>query len=154
MSLRFSFLLPLLTFAALPTSASGADIVFTGTLINSCVLNISTPGVLGAASDGTTLTSEGGTGVAAVMAVVAVGSRPTLTFTAPTLQTPNGFSGSATTAVRLHTLSGASQPYTTGAGTIAVGALLDTVTINSRVTNPDGFASGAYSVRTVVTCQQ
>lgn len=135
-------------------TAKAADVVFTGSLINSCVLNVSTPGVLGPSSDGQTLSSETGTGVAAIMAVVAVGSSPTLSFSAPTLQTPAGFSGSATTAIRYQAISGHTQAYTTGASSMTGGSLLDTITINSRVQNAGGFASGLYTVRTTVTCQQ
>lgn len=135
-------------------AAQAADVVFTGTLANSCVLNLSTPGVLGQASDGTTLTSETGTGVAAIMAVVAVGTRPTLSIGAPTLTAPAAFNGSATTAIRYQALSGATQGYTSSATSFLGGALLDTITFNARVQSASGFASGAYTVRTTVTCQQ
>ncbi|URW74760.1 hypothetical protein M9980_09250 [Sphingomonas donggukensis] len=146
-----SLLLPAM-IAASPAAA--ADVVFTGALVNSCVLNVGTPGVLGPSSDGQTLSSETGTGVAAVLAVVAVGSAPTLSFSAPSLTTPAGFSGTATTAIRYQALSGHTQAYTSGASSMSGGALLDTITVNSRVQSASGFASGLYTVRTVVTCQQ
>lgn len=154
--------LPALTTTALLTTAllaastpaRAADVVFTGALINSCVLNLSTPGVLGQSSDGSTLTSETGTGVAAIMAVVAVGSRPTLNVSAPTLTTPAAFDGSAVTSIRYQALSGTTQPYTQSATSFTAGALLDTLTFNARVQSATGFASGTYTVRTTVTCQQ
>ena len=150
------YLIPILSVPAIVIAApaAAADVVFTGALVNSCILNVSTPGVLGPSSDGQTLSSETGTGVAAILAVIAVGSAPTLSFTAPALTTPAGFSGTATTAIRYQSLSGRTQAYTTGASTMTGGTLLDTVTINSRVQSPTGFASGLYTVRTVVTCQQ
>lgn len=137
---------------AMPANAS--DVVFTGTLVNSCVLNVATPGLLAATTDGTTLSSENSGGVAAVLAVVAVGTAPTLSFTAPTLTTPTGFSGTPTTAIRYQAASGGSRAYTSSASSITAGALLDTLTINSRVQNAGGFISGTYTVRTTVTCQQ
>lgn len=140
--------------ATLATPASAADVVFTGNLVNSCILNVSTPGILGVGSDGNTLSSETGTGVAAILGVTAVGTIPALSFTAPTLVTPAGFNGTATTAIRYQALSGRTQAYTSGASTMTGGTLLDTVTINSRVQTTGGFASGTYTVRTTVTCQQ
>ncbi len=139
---------------ALPAPAIAADVVFTGTLINSCVLNLTSPGVLAASSDGNTLSSENVGGVPAVLAVVAVGTNPTLSYTAPTLQSPATYSGTPVTAIRYQALGGASQPYTSNASSMTAGSLLDTVTINSRVTTNRGFASGTYTVRTTVTCQQ
>lgn len=142
------------TLLVASTPSRAADVVFTGALLNSCVLNLSTPGVLGQSSDGTTLTSELGNGVGAIMAVVAVGARPTLNVSAPTVTTPAAFDGEATTAIRYQSLSGANQPYTTAPSSFRAGALLDTVTFNARVQSATGFASGLYTVRTTVTCQQ
>lgn len=132
----------------------GADVNFTGIVTNSCVLNLSTAGVLAPTADGTTLASETGGGAAAVLAVVAVGTAPTLNFSAPTVTTPNGFSGNASATIRYTSAGGANQGYTSSATTARAGGLLDTFTINSQVSGPAGFASGTYGVRTVVTCQQ
>lgn len=156
MRLHFLAIAGLSTIGLVGTTlpAQAADVVFTGTLANSCVLNLSTPGVLGQASDGTTLTSETGTGVAAIMAVTAVGTRPTLSVGAPTLTAPAAFTGSANTAIRYQALSGATQAYTSSATSFLAGALLDTITFNARVQSANGFASGTYTVRTTVTCQQ
>jgi hypothetical protein len=143
-----------ITMSATATPAAAADVVFTGTLANSCVLNLSTPGVLGQTSDGTTLTSETGTGAAAMMTVTAVGTRPTLSVAAPTLTTPAAYTGSAATTIRYQAVSGATQPYTAGASSFTSATLLDTITFNARVQSPTGFASGTYTVRTTVTCQQ
>lgn len=156
--MKFSRFFGIVSIAAAPLAVSPAqagDVIFTGALVNSCVLNVTTPGVLGAATDGSSLSSETGTGVAAVMAVVAVGAAPTLSFTAPTLTKPAGATGGTqTAAIRFQALSGATQAYTSAASSMTGGPLLDTVTVNSRVTSTNGFASGTYTVRTTVTCQQ
>lgn len=133
---------------------NAADVTFTGIVTNSCVLNLSTAGVLAPTTDGTTLATETGGGAAAVLVVVAVGTAPTLNFSAPTVTTPNGFSGTAIATVRYTSTGGANQAHTSAPTTVRTGGLLDTFTVNSRVSGPAGFASGTYGVRTVVTCQQ
>lgn len=144
----------LLATPLIATPAQAGDVVFIGNLLNSCVLNVTTPGVLGASTDGTMLSSETGTGVSAVLAVVAVGASPTLNFTAPAVTTPAGFTGTTTTSIRANALSGASHAYGSSAFSLTGGPLIDTITINSRVTGTAGFASGNYTVRSTVTCQQ
>lgn len=140
--------------AALCTPAYSADVNFTGIVVNSCVLSVSTPGVLTPSTDGSVLQSEAGGGAPALLGVVAVGTAPTLNFAAPTVSTPNGFSGTATPAISYQSIGGANQPYTSAAHTTRSGVLLDTFTIHSRVVGAAGFATGTYGVRTVVTCQQ
>ena len=50
-------------------------------------------------------------------------------------------------------LSALSQAYTSSQTVNAIGATASAnVVINARIVNPDGFAAGNYSVRTVVTC--
>lgn len=149
---KLSLIAALSTMATAPAQAG--DVTFTGVIANSCVLNLSTPGVVAPSTDGTVLASDVGGGVAATLSVVAVGTAPTLAFGAPALTTPTGYSGNATAAIRYTSAGGANQAYTSTASTARSGTLLDTFTINSRVTGAGGFASGTYNVRTVVTCQQ
>ena len=92
--------------------------------------------------------------MSAVLAVVAVGATPTISFATPTLTQPAGHGGTQTAAIRYQALSGATQAYTSSASSMTAGSLLDTITINSRVTSTNGFASGTYTVRSTVTCQQ
>jgi hypothetical protein len=141
-------------FAATGAQAADNTVTFTGTLVNSCILNLSTPGLLAAGSDGTSLSSESVGGLSAVMAVTAIGTKPTLTFAAPSLTAPNGIEGSPVTSIRWNSLSGKAQAYTSGASTATGVSLIDTFTVNSKVENTAGFPSGNYTVRTVVTCQQ
>lgn len=134
--------------------ASAADLSFTANLTNTCILAVVNQGTLVATTDGKTLSSEASGGVAATMSVVAVGLNPTIKFTAPTLQSPAGWTGSPTTAIRYQSTGGANQAYTSAATNAPIGSLIDLFTVNSKVDSATGFISGQYVVRTTVTCQQ
>ena len=157
---RRSSILPMVTCVIVTTScvtkADAATISFSGTVLDSCVLAVSTPGVLGTSSTGTRIGSEETGGGAAVMTVVATGATPTIQFAAPSLATsPAGLAGTPTVSLRYTSLRGASQAYTSSASSYTLsGGLLDTVTANARADNSPGFAAGNYSITTVVTCQQ
>ena len=142
------------TAAFVAAPACAADLTFTANLSNTCILAVVNQGTLVATTDGKTLSSEASGGVAATLSVVAVGLNPTIKFTAPTLQSPAGWTGSPTTAIRYQSTAGANQAYTTTATNAAIGALIDLFTVNSKVDNATGFISGQYIVRTTVTCQQ
>ena len=93
-----------------PTASQAQTVVqFDGLIIASCVLTVSTPGVLAAnASSGTEVGSEQTGGVPAVLAVVATAGRPTISFTAPTMSVkPGGYSGTPTVALKYTSLGGA-----------------------------------------------
>lgn len=137
-----------------PASAQAGTVTFTGIVANTCVLNVTTPGLLGASSDGTTLSSETTGGVAAVLAVISTGSAPTMVFTAPTLNGPTGWSGTPVVSIRMNALSGATQAYTSSGFSAQLSQLLDTLTINAKAVNARGFASGTYTLASTVTCQQ
>lgn len=145
---------PLIAAIALAAPAQAENVTLSGTLINSCVLSLSVPGAIAATGDGTVMTSETAGGLPATMALVAIGGTPTVNFAAPGLSGPSASTSGATTQIRYTSLQGASQAYTSSASSRAGGALLDTFTIHSRVTNSAGFAAGTYTVTTVVTCQQ
>jgi len=134
--------------------ATAADVVLTGLVVNSCTLTITTPGALAPAVDGMTLASDQTGGVTAVLSLVAAGTQPTVSFSAPTLAGPTGFSGTPTTEIRYTSTSGAMQTYTSMATSAPVNGLIDTFSVNGRVTSASGFASGQYTVTTVATCQQ
>jgi hypothetical protein len=138
--------------AAAPTEA--ADVTLRGSLISSCILTLSTEGQLAAATDPTLFGSEQPGGNAALMAVVAVGATPTVTFSAPTIEAPAGFDGGAEAEISYTSLGGSNQPYTSATSSSAQVRLLDTFTINARIVSPNGFAAGNYAVHTVTTCAQ
>lgn len=142
--------------AALPclvASAHAETLSLSGTVVNTCILNIGSPGVLRAASSGTMLSSEESGGAAATMSVSATGTSPTLSFTAPSLTTPAGAAGGSTTEMRYAASGGASQAWTSSAST-AGARLIDTFTVHARITNSSGFADGTYVATTTVTCSQ
>ena len=141
-----------------PAPASAQTIVqFDGLVIASCVLTVSTPGVLGVnSSSGTEIGSEQTGGVASVLAVVATAGRPTLSFTAPTLSVkPGAYSGTPTVSLKYTSLGGANQAYPSSASQYTSNNILaDTVTLNAKATDSSGFAAGNYRIQTTATCQQ
>ena len=136
--------------AAVPAQAQIVNL--TGTVINLCVLTISTPGILAVTSNGLELSTLQSGGVAASLAIVATGSNPTVTFTAPTLSGPS--SAGSTTEVAYSSSGGASRAMGTGAYVYAMNRLLDTITINGRASNSGGFRSGIYTIASTATCSQ
>ena len=135
-------------------SAQAATVTFTGAVVNTCIINISTPGTLGLAASGTTLSSEELGGVNSLLAVIATGSAPEIQFTAPQLGGPAGSIATATKMIAYSSLGGAAQAYTASSSSYTMNRLLDTVTIKGKATNTDGFASGTYTITSTVTCQQ
>ena len=142
----------LATSCAIAQPAAAATITFTGTVLNTCILTLSTPGTLGTSADGTRLSSQDGLGLPAILAVIATGAAPKLLFTAPTIA--GASSSGSTVAMSYASASGINQDYTSAAYTAQAGSLLDTVTINARAINNTGFASGLYTISSTVTCQQ
>lgn len=131
-----------------------AEIRLAGIVVNSCILSIPTPGTMGLSSDGVRLGSQEGVGGApATLTIVAAGIPPTLNFSAPALSGPSGTSGSVTEYAFTSSGSGASQPFTSASST-AASNLIDTFTIQSRVSRAQGFGTGTYTVAVTVTCQQ
>lgn len=144
---------------ALPVASAQAQTVvqFDGVVVASCVMTVSTPGVLGvSASSGTEIGSEQAGGVAAVMSVVATAGAPTISFSAPTLAlAPGDYSGSPTVSLKYSSPGGANQAYTSAASQYtSTNALADTVTLNAKATDSAGFAAGNYRIQTTATCQQ
>ena len=144
----------MLVALAIPiTPAAAVDVTLTGIVANICSLT-TTPGTIGAEGDGLTLSSDGLGGAPATLNVVATGGVPSLTFSAPSVTTPAGFSGTATPSVGYSSGGGVLQVFTSSASTRALNSLIDTVTVRGRIVSSGGFASGSYTVRTTVTCQQ
>jgi hypothetical protein len=136
------------------SQASAATVTFTGAVVNTCVINISTPGTLGLAASGTTLSSEETGGLNSVMAIIATGSAPQIQFAAPQLTGPAGSIAAATHQIAYTSPGGAAQTYTASSSVYTMSRLLDTLTVKAKATNVDGFASGTYTITSVVTCQQ
>lgn len=138
--------------AVSPASTSAATVTLTGLVANMCVLTLSTPGLIAVTPQGTEVSTTQAGGVPAIMSVVATGTNPTLSFTAPTLSGPSA--AGATTELAFSSPGGAVRDFTASDYTVVVNRLLDTVTINGRARNTGGFASGSYSIASNVTCTQ
>ena len=146
-----------LTLASTFPASAATDVVFSGTVANTCTLAVPTPGLLGLSVDGKTLGSEETGGLAATVTVVSLGGN-TITVGAPALVTfPGTFTpGSETISVKYQGtsgLSGVSQAYTTAQTSFAVGILpITNLTVDLKVVNNAGYAQGSYTAKTVLTC--
>lgn len=142
---------------ALPTPAAAVPVTMSGNVLQSCILTVSTTGLLGVSTDGgRTLGSEETGGIASVLAIVATGGAPSITVGAPSMSSrPGAYTGTPTVSVRYSSLGGASQAYTSGSsGYTSSNPLGDTLTVNMKAVDNGGFAAGAYQLTTNVTCQQ
>jgi hypothetical protein len=121
--------------------------------IATCTLTLSASGKLVMSGDGMTLGSQIGNGTAASMAVVGVNLTPKLTFSSLTIMGPTGWAGSPTAYLSVDSLSGQKIPYTTAPFSITPGILIDTLSINAKVVDPNGFKAGTYNGATTITCE-
>ena len=141
--------------SALSAPAHAVDVTIGATLVNSCVLTLSSVGVMTPASSGNVISTEESGGSAATLGVIAIGAFPTISFAAPSLTTsPAGWTGTPTNAIRYTSTGGASQTYTSGSSSLTASVLSESFTIHGRVTSSTGFAAGTYNLRTVATCSQ
>ena len=138
--------------------ALAVNIDFSGTVLAGCTLSASTNGTLGLNyTTGTTLGSEEAGGSAGSVTILSIGAT-TLTVGAPTRTAQPGGYVSTGEAVEVRYqgatgLSTVTQAYTASQTTRSLATIAASVlTINNRITNPNGFPDGAYSTRTVVTC--
>ncbi|MET0241789.1 MAG: hypothetical protein ABW184_18000 [Sphingobium sp.] len=138
-------------FAA-PAAQAQTSVNLLGTVANLCVLTVTTPGVLTAAPTGIELSSAQTGGVPALLAVIATGAHPTITFTAPGVTGPSA--AGATTQMSFTSGGGANRAFDSAGYSFTANRLLDTVTINGKTTNASGFATGLYTVSTTATCSQ
>jgi len=149
-----------LAVTAILCPAQGAQaqtvVAFDGTIASTCILAISTPGALAMSTTGTEIGSEQATGVAAVLSVTATAGAPTLSFTAPSMSLkPSGYSGTPTVSLAYTSPGGASQAYTNSSSNYtSTNPLGDTVTLNAKAVDSNGFIAGAYRIQTTVTCSQ
>ncbi|MFS0737099.1 hypothetical protein ABC347_08615 [Sphingomonas sp. 1P06PA] len=140
---------------ALPaTPAPATTVSFSGVVANLCVLTLTTPGLMGVSNDGTLLSSRESGGLKAVLAVVATGTNPQLSFSAPQLTGPSASTSSATTLLGYTSLGGGNRALSGGASSFTANRLLDTVTIDGAALNSTGFVTGTYTLSSTVTCQQ
>lgn len=131
-------------------------VAFDGTIASTCILAISTPGGLGMSTTGTEIGSDQAAGVAAVLSVTATAGAPTLSFTAPSMSLkPSGYGGTPAVSLAYTSPGGANQAYTNSSSNYtSSNPLGDTVTINAKAVDSNGFIAGVYRVQTTVTCSQ
>ena len=134
-------------------ACAATDIVFTGTVSDTCTLSIPTPGKMTLSGDGKTLGSDQTLGLPATVTVLSLGSN-NVTLSAPSLTaSPPGYTpGSETVEMSYSGL--ASHAYTSAQQTIPLGILsiATLLIVNMHVLNAAGFAQGDYTAKTVLTC--
>jgi hypothetical protein len=141
----------------MPIAAQAQTVVpFNGTIVASCILTVSTSGVLAMSTTGTEIGSEQIGGIAAVLGIVATGGAPTILFTAPSMSIrPAAYVGTPTVSLKYVSAGGANQAYTTAASQYtSTNPLGDTVTLNAKAVDSTGFRAGSYRLETTATCQQ
>lgn len=137
----------------LPVDGAPLDVTFTGIVVDTCTIAVTTPGVMVLSNDGTIMGSAQGLGVPATVTILSIGTN-TVELEPPTLETypPEYTPGDET--LELNTTGLASNPIFTSLGLdFLVGLLpISELFVNLRMTNPDGFAQGIYTAKTVLTC--
>ena len=145
-----------LVAAMISPPALAVNVTFSGTLSGICTLAVPIPGTLGLAAGGDVLGSATG-GTPATVTIVSIGSN-TVTIDAPTWNSvPGGYNASGEVLeVAYSGLGGLSlinHGYTDQTSDFGILALpLTSLTVNARVTNPNGFEAGTYQMQVVVTC--
>ena len=130
-----------------------------------CTINLPTAGTLRNSMDNTVLGSQvNGSTPATVTMLLPLLQGVTIQVGAPSVaQSPGGYNATsetrevAYTAAVIGLIQLANQPYTTTTTSFPVtglGAVTVTMTLHNRVTNPNGFAAGSYTTRTIVTCHK
>jgi hypothetical protein len=134
-------------------AALATDVVFTGLVANTCVLAVPTPGVMRLNDAGDVLGSDQLLGVPATVTIVSIGAN-TITLDEPELVShPPGYS-EANQTLKINYTGLANHPLFSSTGLDFVVGLLpiSELFVNLRIENPDGFAQGSYTARTVLTC--
>jgi hypothetical protein len=122
-----------------------------------CTILASTNGTLALATDGSSIASDNLGGIPGTVTILSVGDS-TIDVAAPT-RTGQGAgynaSGESVEVSYLGTggLSIVNQTYTNQPTSFDVSTIpASIITVNNRITNPNGFPAGGYSTQTVVTC--
>ena len=144
--------------AAVATPALATDVSFQGTLTSVCTLAVPTPGLLGLNASGE-LTSEPPTGLSAVVSVLSIGANrivvdPPVWASAPPADYDAAGEDRLVSYLGAAGLSLANQGFTDAQTEVDVNSLpVTALTVNAKVTNPNGFVAGDYALKVVVTCE-
>ena len=138
---------------ACPSPAPALDVTFTGLVVDTCTIALTTPGVMSLSGSGTILaTDNGGLAVPATVSVVSIGLN-TISLSPPTLETYPPSYNPAGQTLQLST-SGLLNNLFTALGISGLIGLIPATNllIDMRITNPNGFKQGTYVAKTVLTC--
>lgn len=143
------------------SQAAAADVVFNGSVDNTCDLSIMLPptGTLMLSGDHTILGSDQAGGIPVALTIGSIGAN-TIDVGAPELTgSPIGYDASGQSLeigyVGVGLLSVVNKPMGPGGGSFSAGILGltgTTILINARIVNEDGFKLGDYQLTSVVTC--
>lgn len=124
-----------------------------------CALVLLAGGALDLSQDGTILGSEEGIGHGATITVASLLGNHTVTVGAPArIASPGDYDAGAETVQVAYRgtgiLSSVIHAYGPGPSQFPVNGIVAATIVNlhNRIVNPDGFAEGNYTTRTVVTC--
>ena len=126
-------------------------------MLAACTILAATGGSLALAADGSSLASDNLGGLPGTVTILSIGNS-TVEVAAPTRTgQPGDYNASGESLeVAYSGTSGlglVNQAYTTSPTSFAVSTIPASVlTVNNRLTNPNGFPAGTYSTQTVVTC--
>jgi hypothetical protein len=142
--------------------ALAVDVIFNGTVADTCGLAVPIPatGTMRLGGDPPTiLGSDQSGGVPVSLTITSTGTN-TITVGAPTLTSqPVGYSTSGQSLqigyVGTGGLSIVNRPIAAGSSSFPAGILgitVSTILINARIVNANGFAQGDYQLTSVITC--
>jgi hypothetical protein len=152
-----SFGLGLASFVLSSCVALAANVNFSGTVLAACSILATTAGTLALSTNGDTLASDNLGGIPGSVTILSVGDS-TIDVAAPTRTgQPAGYdtSGEAVQVSYFGTggLSIVNQSYTSSPTSFGISTIpASVITVNNRLSNPNGFPAGGYSMQTVVTC--
>lgn len=137
--------------------ALAANVNFSGTVLAACSILATTDGLLALAPDGSSIASDNLGGLPGTVTILSIGNS-TVEVAAPTRTAQPGdylASGEAVEVSYLGVggLGLVNQSYTSSPTSFPISTIPASVlTVNNRITNPNGFPAGGYGTQTVVTC--
>lgn len=153
---RHFLLMALVCGGAVKADAADSLVPFTALVTSTCVLTVGTPGVLGANSDFSVLSSSASGGVAGTVSALSTGTTFKVSAIAPTAFSiaPDGGNTGVTFAATYSGTGSTSIGTTPGdtQSTLATGVTL--LTVNLDATKSSGpFPGGAYTTEVTVRCE-
>jgi hypothetical protein len=137
--------------------AVAANVNFSGTVLAACSILASTGGTLALSTNGDNIASDNLGGVPGTVTILSIGDS-TINVDAPTRTAqPGTYSASgeslAVSYFGVGSLAVINQPYTSSPTSFDVSTVpASVITVNNRLSNPNGFPAGTYGTQTVVTC--